>query len=466
MDTFYGRNEELTLLKEQLAQKRPSLITIQGRRRVGKSTLIKYFASQNQITLFEFQGLPPRPKLSNNDQLKHFASTLSQYLNVKKIEFHDWSEAFAQLGKLSSNKKQIIFLDEISWMGGKDPDFAGKLKVEWDRELSQKSGLMLVLCGSVSSWIQKNILQNTGFVGRVSLEIYLKELSLKESYQLLTQYSKKLSTLEFAQIVAITGGVPRYLEAFDIRKSSESNIKKLCFSREGLLFSEFEKIFAEIFGKRNTFYSNILKSAIEKRLSPSELAKTIDHPLNGDFTEMLSDLELGGFITRDYTWDLSGKSSKISRVRISDNYSRFYLKYILPKQSLILKKSLQTTDELAINWPTIFGYQFENLVLQNASKLFEIIGIPYSEIEQFGSFFQTATKARKGVQIDFLIQARKGLLHLCEIKSGSRISTEVIEEVKEKTFRLKLPKKFSVRHYLIYLGELSDALVSANYFDK
>lgn len=472
MSSFVGRSEELTRLKDLLYKKSASLVTIQGRRRIGKSTLIRRFCQLEQIACYEIQGLPPRPKISNKNQLDEFAKHLAKYLNVKQIKLENWTQAFEQLHTLcskmpSGRKKTVILLDEISWMGARDPDFSGYLKDVWDRLLSQNPNLILILCGSVSSWIQKNILENTGFVGRISKELRLQELSIAESQLLLKKSLQKANPQELAQILSVTGGVPKYLEEFAPYKTVSVGIRELCFHPSGFLFNELDSIFSEIFGKKNILYSQILNTLIDTPLSPGDLAAKLKQPLNGDWSEKLNDLELAGFIRRDYTWNFNEATLKLSKLKVCDNYTRFYLKYIKPKKQRLVKYPLRSNDNLDfLPWNTIFGLQFETLILNNLGTLIRLAQIPSSDIMQIGPYFQTTTKLKPGVQIDCLVQCKKGLLHIFEIKTGKTIDTEVIREAQEKSARLKLPKGFSVRNYLVYLGKLTEEMEDSDFFDR
>lgn len=468
---FVGRKLELKQLNDLLRKKTASMITLQGRRRIGKSTLIHHFCGLNQVPCFDFQGLPRRPQLSNQHQLNEFAKTLAKHLGSTQNEFKDWTQAFEHLDLLCSkesrkNRKFLILLDEISWMGSKDPDFAGHLKDAWDRLLSQNRNLILAVCGSVSSWIQNNILDNTGFVGRVSREFHLHELSIAESTELLRHSLKKISSHEIAQILSITGGVPKYLEEFSPYKSVETGIHELCYTASGFLFNELDAIFSDTFGKRNSLYREILKLLTSGPLTPQELAHKAQHPLNGDWSAHISNLELAGFIRRDYTWDLKNSPSKISQLRLRDNYAKFYLKYIEPQKQRINKLPQAAAPHIPINWNSVFGLQFENLILNNLATLVSLAGIPPQEIVQIGPYFQSATKARAGVQIDCLIQCRKGILHLFEFKTGKGIGAGAESEMRRKSALLKIPRGFALRHYLVHLGELSGELQASDFFDR
>lgn len=360
----------------------------------------------------------------------------------------------------------IILLDEISWMGGKDPDFAGALKDVWDRLLSQNNQLILILCGSVSSWIQKNILENTGYVGRISKEFRLKELSIAESAQLLRASNRRASSREIAQVLAVTGGVPKYLEEIAPYKQTIVGLRELCFQPSGLLFGELEFIFSEIFGKKNPIYLEVLENLCEKKLTPAELSIKMNHPLNGDWTVLLNNLELAGFITRDLNWNFNGSESKQSKLRVSDNYARFYLKYIRPRKKKLMKLALDSNANLDfLPWNTIFGLQFENLILNNYKELLHLAGLPTSEVVQLGPYFQSGTKVKSSVQIDCLVQCRRNVLHIFEIKSGAHLGSHLIDEAIKKEKQLKVPRGFSVRHHLVYLGELSENLRESDFFD-
>ncbi len=149
------------------------------------------------------------------------------------MKFDNWHQAFETLAGLTSKGPLIIFLDEISWMAGKDKDFVGKLKGVWDTKFKKNKQLLLILCGSVSSWIQDNILNDKGFMGRISLTLNLEELPLHEASKFWG--SKFIPSYEKFKILCVTGGVPRYLEEIQPKLTAEQNIKNLCFSQGGIL---------------------------------------------------------------------------------------------------------------------------------------------------------------------------------------------------------------------------------------
>jgi len=161
MNNFIGRIDELRELKDLLNKNTASLVILKGRRRIGKSRLIEEFAKKE--VFYFFSGIPATEKTTKQSQLDEFSRQLSAQTGLPEIQADDWSKLFLLLAEKVKRGRVVILFDEISWMGSKDPDFLGKLKNAWDLHFKKNSRLLLVLCGSVSSWIEKNIINNTGF---------------------------------------------------------------------------------------------------------------------------------------------------------------------------------------------------------------------------------------------------------------------------------------------------------------
>jgi uncharacterized protein len=467
MSQFVGRKRELQILEDQLKKRVASLVVLRGRRRIGKSRLIDEFSKPYKT--YHFTGLPPTKETTTVSQIEEFARQLKRQFNSPSVAFEDWGDALWFLANQLPQGRVILIFDEITWMGSKDPDFLGKLKTTWDNHFKKNDKLMMILCGSVSAWIEKNILCSTGFVGRISTVITLGELSLKESNAFFGNQGKNLSSYEKLKILAVTGGVPRYLEEIRPEISAEQNLKYLCFSPEGFLFNEFNQFFSDIFLSNTTIYFNALNALVDHSLQPSSLGEQIKNPLNNSFLNYLNELVMAGFLSRDYTWSIkTGKSSKLSRFRLKDNYSRFYLKYILPNRHNI---ELHTFENKTLSsmpgWSTILGFQFENLVLNNRARIWEILKLSPDEIVWDNPFFQRKTTKQEGCQIDYLIQTKFNTLYICEIKfSTKEISSNIINEVQNKIALLKYPKGFSCRPVLIHVNEINEKVLNEDYFAK
>lgn len=469
---LWGREEEIGELETLLAKKVSSLVVITGRRRIGKSTLVHFFAKKNFKRHLEFSGLAPHENQHNKDQLDHFARQLSEQTQMPGFQFTDWTEAFSALNAYIQNIKTpiLVFFDEISWMGGHDHDFPGKLKVAWDTKFKSHPKLIMILCGSVTSWIQNNILKRADFVGRISLELNLMELPLSVLHHFWGSHGKRVRAHEKLKILLVTGGVPRYLEEIRPQVTADQDLAHLCFQTSGFLFNEYDKIFNEIFQKKASLYRKLVQAVADKHLSAVEIGKKVSKAQNRDLSEALTALELSGFLNREFIFLPNGKKTKISYYRLKDNYLRFYLKYIDPVKDRILQTRLpiKTVDHLP-NWNVIAGFQFENLVLNHLPEILQQLKINPSSILSASPYLQRKKTRNKGAcQIDLMISCKHKTLYLCEIKYRQTINSSVIKEVQRKIDVLEGGKTYSIRPILIYAGEIDSNSESElhDYFDK
>ncbi len=461
---FYGREDELNRLQYLLKKKSSSLVVIKGRRRIGKSRLILEFS--NRMRSLIFTGLPPEEKTTAQTQRDYFVSQMGHLVGVRGIKADDWADLFWHLSKETQKERVLIVFDEINWMGSQDPTFLGKLKSAWDLYFKNNPKLILILSGSMSGWIEKNILSSTGFMGRISLNLTVDELPLPVCNQFWRKKSKLISPYEKFKILSVTGGVPRYLEEIDPDLTAEENIQMLAFRKGGLLVEEFDRIFSDLFSRRSARYKQIVKSLVKGKANLNQICHAIDMEKGGTISEYLEDLVETGYVARDHTWLIkNSRESKLCTFRLKDNYLRFYLKYIEPHRNQIEKNHIKT---LPPAWLTIMGIQFENLVLNNFHRLYEILGLSdVDEIIYDNPYFQRTTKYHLGCQIDYMIQTKFNTLYVCEIKfSQEKIGKKVIEEVKEKINRLHTPKKFSFRPVLIHVNGVMDSVVESDFFAK
>lgn len=471
---FSGREVELSKLEKLWRRKRGALVVCIGRRRIGKSRLVAEFGKNHAEEYWEIQGLAPRPGQQNDDQLAHFGEKLAGFMGLPEaIPLGSWQQAFALLAQaVPAGKRTVVLLDEISWMGKHDADFSGKLKEAWDTRFSLLPNLVLVLCGSVSAWIDENILRNTGFMDRPALRIQLGELPLHTCNEMVWGRKNQVSAMEKLRMLAVTGGVPRYLEELDPAQSSSENLGRLCFDPSGALFrtgdglSEFEMIFDEVFQARAGTYRRIIETLLGGARTLSQVSESMGKARSGNLSAYLHDLELAGYLREEPHFAIGSGTGKVSHFRLGDNYMRFYLKYIEPRRKAIGQGSSgEFVLEDLPGWQSVLGFQFENLVLNNLEAVEKRLGIS-GKVLRAGPYRQTATKRRKGCQVDLMLETEHSL-YLCEIKLRRSIGKEVVGEVAEKWQRLSMPRsqkhlnKFPV---LIYAGELEPALAKSDYF--
>ena len=465
---FVGRGHEKARLTSALRKKTASLIVIKGRRRIGKSRLITEFAQDH--TFYKFTGLPPNNDQTANAQAQrdHFALRLHQQTDLPEISTNDWSKLFSLLKERTQSGRVVILLDEITWMAADDKTFLAKLQSAWENELKKNPELILILCGSVSAWIESNILSSTGYFGRVSIQLTLEELPLHHCNQLLKNLGFKGSDYEALMLLSITGGIPWYIEQLDPGIPLTENIKQLCFLKDGLLVNEFQRIFYDLFGEnRYKVHIKIITLLTQGATEYNIISKKIEYTSGGSLSTYLEELEDSGFIQRDFTWVLkSGKTSTLSKYRLSDNYLRFYVKYISPKLQQINRNQYQDINLLALpGWSTTIGLQIENLVLNNRASIQKMLSINPADILQENPFFQRKTAKTKGVQIDYMIQTKQRTLYVCEIKFlREAVGSNIIAEVKEKIGNVSLPRGFSCVPVLIVANGVKDTVVDADYF--
>lgn len=462
---FYGRAKELADLQRFMNKKSSSLIVVRGRRRIGKSRLIEEFAKNHRF--YSFAGLAPNDQTTAQSQRDEFSRQLSEQTGLPEIKADDWGKLFFLLFEKIQHGRVILLFDEISWMGDQDADFLGKIKNAWDQKFKTNPELIFVICGSASAWIEENILSSTGFLGRVSYTLTLEELPLPDCNWFWGKAAKNISSFEKLKLLAITGGVPKYLEEIDPLMSAEDNIRQLCFRKGGLLVDEFDHLFSNVFKRKSPLYRAIVQALTYGSKEPVQLAKELNVEISGLFSEYLEELTLSGFIRRDYTWNIkTGQDSRLSKFRLSDNYIRFYLRYIEKYRTKIDRGGFEFKSLMSLpEWNTIMGLQFENCILNNRKLLYDAVGISPEDIISENPFYQKCTTKQPGCQIDYMIETRFQTLYICEIKfSRNVIGFEVIKEVQDKIDHIMRPKGFSCRPVLVHVNGVSDDVTESNYF--
>ena len=464
---FYGRYYYINLLEELLKKPLSSVVTCRGRRRVGKSTLFEEFARRNGCRFLKLEGRAPGEGVGDREQREAFGLQLAEQSPLPRLTPEDWPQAFKLLDSVLFDRSEwtVLLLDEISWMGGSSKTFASDLKIAWDNHLKKHDRLIMVICGSVSSWVTENFVESTGFVGRRSYDFVLPELPLEEVVGFWKDVRERRTSREILDVLSVTGGVPRYLEEMDLSLPADENIRRSFYRPEGYLYQDFAAIFDHVLGQKKERCRRILEAISEGATTVSEIAAALGVERSGYLSADLKNLDVAGFIAGERGVNPeTGELALQIRYRIKDCYTHFYLKQVLPERERI-GKGLYESVSLAHTegWDARMGRQFETLVLNNFKALLPFLGLSGVSVLSAAPYLKRGRKG-DGCQIDLLVQT-EAIAYVVEIKRKRVIGEGIAADVAQKVSRLPLRKGVSVRTALVYEGELEESLVRRQVFD-
>ena len=465
--SFFGRDEIINRLAALWNKRVPSLVTCRGRRRIGKTTLIQQFANRSKARFIKLEGLKPKPKMSNADQLAAFASQLALQTQAERSVPVDWLSAFTRLEReISDDGRTVVLLDEISWMAYYDVTFAGSLKVAWDNLFKRHRRLVLVVCGSVSSWIKDWIIDSGDFYGRRSLDIVVPELPLSECVNFWGPAARRIGMREMLDVLCVTGGVPRYLEEVDPSLSAADNLRNMFFIPHAPLAVDFDEMFTEVITEQPTFTARVLRSLVDGRKSVSDISRVLGMQRNGHISRALDRLEECGLISSDSSSNPeTGEMAREKIYRLSDNHALFYLRYVEPLRESIDRDAYEFVSLDALpEWETTMGFAFENLVVNNFRTLAKFLHLGKAPVLYAAPFRKRGTEGNEGFQIDLAIRQRR-TLWVVEVKRRRNIGREVIDEVETKARRLHVGRDVSLRRALVYDGNLAPIVETDGCFD-
>jgi AAA+ ATPase superfamily predicted ATPase len=402
-----GRKKEVEMLLEAFNSNRSELISVSGRRRIGKTFLIRNTFNKNIV--FDISGIL---NISLKQQLENFHFIL-QEKGQENTKPKSWIEAFHQLGQfidsLKSKKRKVIFIDEFPWFDSRKSKFLPAFENFWNSYAAKRNDLVVVICGSAAAYMAKKIIRNKGGLhNRLTYNIRLEPFKLNEAEQLLKKNKVKLTRYDVLMLYMVMGGVPYYLEKIKPGESVQQAIDRLCFRKDGLLRQEFKNVFASLF-ERHEAHEKVIQTlaSVRKGMTRTEIVYKSKLNSGGSLTRTLNELEESGFIEK-YT---PYKGRKDSLFRLLDEYSMFYLRFIentKPSASGIWKKLYN--QAFFKSWA---GFTFETVCIKHIEQIkagLKISGI-YSET---GSWIDK--NPDNGAQIDLLIDRADNVINLCEMK--------------------------------------------------
>lgn len=475
-----GRKEEQEILARALSSSEAELVAIVGRRRVGKTFLVKQFYTD--AIAFESIGVQNAPI---REQLVNFQDQLSLYF-PEQYPFDDappadWGEAFRKLRQAlkaylqQNDSKPVIFFDELPWLATHKSGFLRAFGYFWNSWAAWQR-LVIVICGSAASWIIQKVVNDTGGLhNRITQYIHLQPFTLSETAAFLKSRGMNFNGYQIVQMYMAMGGIPHYLKEIQPGKSAVQNINAICFETTGLLKNEFSKLYPALF-KHSERHISVIRTLAQKQqgMTREAIIQNAKIPNGGAATTILTELEQSDFI---HSYFAFGKKKKEKLFRLSDEYSLFYLKFVEDKtnEGKDVWQRLSQTQTYKI-WS---GYAFENICLKHINRIKNALGIGgiYSTTS---TFLKKGTATEAGTQIDLLIDRNDQVINIFEIKFYNnkftiskayadqlRTKMRIFQETTQtnKQLFLTLITTFGLKHNEHSLGLVAFELTLENLFE-
>ncbi len=408
-----GRTQEKAKLDKILASNQSEFLALYGRRRIGKTFLIRQYLKEHLV--FEISGTKDGSK---TQQLSNF---FAEYLRqtdhkAQTLTPNTWHIAFEYLAKYlenlpQTNTKHVVFLDEMPWLDTPKSEFISALEFFWNQYVSKMDNVLIIACGSASSWIRKNLINaRGGLYNRVTQRMKLMPFNLYETELFLQYQGLKLSHYQILELYMVMGGIPLYLKEVEKGKSATQLIDEICFSPNGLLYEEYEQLYHSLF-KNAEAHISIIETlaaqpqgltrsdiALKTKMQEGSLSRTIEELLECDFISIFQPFS---------------NKKKESIYKLTDFYSLFYLKFIQHNKN----KSEHIWEQLSkqstyVAWS---GYAFENICMMHLPQIKSALGIR-GVYTQHGSWKFKGNDSLPGAQIDMIIDRTDQIVHLCESK--------------------------------------------------
>lgn len=416
-----GRQSEQSTLENIFSSEEAEFVAVYGRRRVGKTFLIREFFKEKG-PYFEMTGLREG---SVKEQLFHFGKAFKaafkpDFFSEKSVT--TWAEAFENLKvaitRLKPYQKIVLFFDELPWLATPKSGFLNALDHFWNSWASQQKKIKLIVCGSAASWMLDKIVESKGGLhNRLTKAIRLLPFTLSETKEFLKSRGIHLNDYQILDLYLVMGGIPHYLKQVEKGLSAAQNINKICFTKDGLLAEEFHKLYTSLF-ENSSIHIKVMRKLAKARLGMTreELLKTTGLSSGGGTQEILRNLEEAGFIESFVPY---GRQSHGKIFRVIDEYSYFYLKWIEPAPPSIFEEKNSDywlLKQPSPSWKSWAGFAFEGICLKNIERIKSALSIKGVITENSTWRYAPKSKTDKGAQIDLLLDRADQVISICEIK--------------------------------------------------
>jgi hypothetical protein len=416
MAEVIGRIPEKDLLKRKLASGMAELIAVYGRRRVGKTYLIRTYC--REAIVFEITGIH---EASLKDQLKNFSLALSRATKspAPLAIPEDWIQAFEDLDRylldtISATRPAVLFFDEFPWLQTRKSNFLQAFEHWWNSSATKRPHLKVIICGSAASWMIDNIVNSKGGLhNRLTQSIRLLPFTLGETEAYLKSNNVLIDQYQILQLYMAIGGVPYYLQHVRPGESAAQAIDRLCFTKDGPLLKEFVNLYESLFYNAGQ-HEKVIRALAQKTkgLTRQEIIDECGFTTGGGTSKILKELEESGFITAYIPF---GKTVNESLYKLSDEYSLFYQKFIEGA-----KATGQGTWLRKVNTPSYIswsGFAFESVCHKHTAQIKKALGISGVLTEISSWRYQPAKgSSETGAQIDLLLDRQDRCINICEMK--------------------------------------------------
>ncbi len=406
-----GRKTETVLLQSLLTKPRPEFVAVYGRRRIGKTYLVReVYAGQ---IVFECSGLH---KKSFAKQLENFWTALTEAYPAIKQELppKSWLQAFSQLkaylNQLPAGGKKVVFLDEISWFETPRAGFLAALDNFWNQYCTKRSDIILVICGSAASWIiQKVVNDRGGLHNRITRHVQLMPFTLRETREFLEMEGIRLSARDVLLLYMSVGGVPFYLTDLTPGHSVPQLLNGLFFGDSARLKNEYRNLYAALF-KNYALHERVVAALASKSMgmTRSEIVPTTGIPSGGGLSTVLEELIACGFVRQVFPIH---KNREDSLYRLVDEFTLFHHKFLLHQKGKTNWLQVCATPAYHV-WS---GYAFEGVCLKHAPQIKQALGISGIISNEY-SWQLKGDAENPGEQIDLLIDRNDNCINLLEVK--------------------------------------------------
>ncbi len=396
-----------------MESERSEFVVVYGRRRIGKTFLVRRFFKDNYA--FSFVG---KHEMRREQQLAEFAKELMCYSHSTFVpHLKNWTEAFDALQRLLETYnipgKKVVFFDEMPWMDTPKSDFVSALENFWNGWANMRDDIVLVACGSATSWMVDKLLHNQGgLFNRITQKIYLRPFKLSEMEQYLDEKHFGWNRYQIAQCYMILGGIPFYLTLLNPKLSLLSNIDELFFAdAHAMLRTEYNELYSTLF-KRPDNYLAVIRMLTERKEGFTRKEINEKTKLGGAaLSKILSDLEQCDFI---FSYARYGNAKNNAIYRIKDFYTLFYYKYVngIDTKDSLRWTHLSSTPQVS-SWQ---GFSFELLCLLHLDEIKKALGI--DRILNDASAWRSR-QPEQNTQIDLVIERADHNINLCEMKFSS-----------------------------------------------